>query len=64
VKKITPLIRNHIFKILGNGKTVSIWEEKIMGKDPLNLQPGLEDIQIWMNERDLKTLHSISRWEK
>ena len=37
VKKITPLIRNHISKSSGNGKTISIWEGRIMGKEPLNL---------------------------
>jgi len=37
VKKIIPLIRNHISKNLGNGKTVTIWEDRIMGREPLNL---------------------------
>lgn len=46
VKKITPLIINHISKIPGNGKTISIWEDKIMGKEAIYLQSGLEDIQI------------------
>lgn len=46
VKKITPLIINHISKIPGNGKTISIWEDRIMGKEPLKLQTRLEDIQI------------------
>lgn len=63
VNKITPLIKNHISKTLGNGKKVLIWEDRIMGKETLNLLPGHEDIQKWMNDRGLKTLYSISKWE-
>lgn len=35
-----------------------------MGKEPLNLQLDLQGIQIWMTERGLNTLHSISTWDQ
>ena len=35
VKRIIPLIRDQISTNPGNAKTISIWEDRIMGKDPL-----------------------------
>lgn len=32
VKKIIPSIRNHISKTPGNGKSIAIWDDRIMGK--------------------------------
>lgn len=64
VKKIIPSIKNHISKTLRNGKSVAIWDDKIMGKEPLNLQRDLPGIQKWMAVRGLNTLHSISAWDQ
>lgn len=64
VKKIIPSIRNHISKTPGNGKSVAIWDDRIMGKEPLNLQQDLLVIQKWMAERGFNTLHSVSAWDQ
>lgn len=45
VKKMIPSINKHISKIPSNRKNVLIWEDRIMGKEPLNLLSGHEDIQ-------------------
>ena len=51
-------------KISGNGKTISIWEDIIMGKEPLKTHPEIEGIQEWMRGKGLNTLHSISLWNQ
>jgi len=38
VKKIIPSIKNHISKTPRNRKSMSIWDDRIMGKEPLNFQ--------------------------
>jgi len=50
----------YISKIPGNGKTISIWEDRVMGKEPLQTHPETEDIQEWMKGKGFNTLHSIS----
>jgi len=64
VKKTIPLMSRYISKILGNGKTISIWEDRIMGKEPLQTHPEIEDIQEWMKDKGFNTLHSISLWNQ
>lgn len=60
VKKIISTINKYIPR---NYKKFMIWDEKIMGKEPLNLLMGHEDIQNWMKSRGFTTLYSISSWE-
>lgn len=64
VKKTIPLMSNYISKIPGNGKTISIWEDRIMGKESLKTHPKIEGIQKWMIGKGLNTLHSISLWNQ
>lgn len=59
MKKAIPLFRNHISKIPGNGKTILIWEDRIMGEEPLKTHLELEGIGKRMIERGLNTLHSM-----
>ena len=63
VKKMIPTISKNISKIPGNGKNIKLWEDRIMGKEPLNLLSCHEDIQNWMKDRGITSLHSISRGE-
>ena len=64
VKRIIPLIRDQISKNPGNGKTISIWEDTIMGKNPLNQQQNLRGLQRWMEEQRFNTLYSILNWDQ
>jgi len=44
VKRIISLIRYQISKNPRNGKIISIWEDRIMGKNPLNQQQNLRGL--------------------
>lgn len=63
VKKIIPLIRDQISKNPGNGKTVAIWEDRIMRRDPLYLKWDLRGLHCWMEEIRINTLYSIYEWD-
>lgn len=64
VKRIIPLIRDQISKNPMNGKTISIWEDRIMGKTPLKQQQNLRKLQRWMEEQIFNTLYSILDWDQ
>ena len=64
VKKVIPLMRSHISKIPSNGKTILIWEDRVMGKDQIQNLPEVEGIQEWLKENGYNTLHSISLWNQ
>ena len=64
VKRIISLIRYQISKNPRNGKIISIWEDRIMGKNPLNQQQNLRGLQRWMEEQSFNTLYSISDWDQ
>ena len=46
-KKFIPQIRDQISKNPGNGKTISIWDDRIMGATPLNC--GVLERYVLMN---------------
>ena len=55
---------NHISKILGNGKTIYICEDRIMVKDPTQDHTEIEGIQEWIKGKGFNTLHTISSWNQ
>lgn len=48
VKRFIPIMGSHISKTPGNGRKTLIWEDIIMGKDPLQDHSKMEVIQEWM----------------
>ena len=64
VKKTIPLMSSYISKTPSNGKTISIWEDRIMGKGPLKTRLEIEGIQEWMKGKGINTLFSISLWNQ
>jgi len=63
IKKIIPQIRDQISKNPGNGKSISIWDDRIMGAAPLNQQQNLRGLKEWMEEKGITSLYSIFEWE-
>eukprot|EP00253_Pinus_taeda_P032576 PITA_32576 len=49
-------------EIPGNGKKIRIWEDSILGNQPLNQVEDLVNIIVWLQARNLKTLWDISNW--
>eukprot|EP00253_Pinus_taeda_P019011 PITA_19011 len=56
IKKVLPQFRENTSKFPGNGKSINIWSDRIMGSKPRNLHQAFRPLQIWMEERNLTTL--------
>jgi hypothetical protein len=57
-------LKENIHWIPGNGKKINIWEDPILGSKPLNQSEGMENIKIWLQNNNRKTLWDISEWEE
>lgn len=60
--KAASMIKEHSFWILGNGKKIFIWTDRIMNKDPIKDRASLTDLRCWMNREGLSSLWDISHW--
>lgn len=57
------LIRQHAHWIPGNGQRIFIWDDNIMGSDPLAEDHSLAALREWMNTENIKTLWDLSLWD-
>ena len=58
-KKTLPYFRTALSFIPGNGKSISIWQDAILGRPP----PHLPRLQDWMTANSLTTIWDIAEWE-
>jgi hypothetical protein len=64
IKKSLPQIKPHISRAPGNGRGISVWDDRIMGSEARGSLPNFRPLQQWMKEANLKTLYDISRWDQ
>ena len=62
-EKALPIIQNHLYWVPGNGKTIDLWEDRIMNDDPLAEDQELRDLSRWMKNAGLVSLWDISNWK-
>ena len=62
--KALPLFQPNLYWIPGNRKKINLWEDAIMGDQPLGQNPGIKNIMDWAQNNNLNTLWDISRWEE
>lgn len=53
---------SNLYWIPGNGKKIRIWEDQILGDQPLNHIEGLANIKFWLQSNNMETLWDISTW--
>eukprot|EP00253_Pinus_taeda_P035966 PITA_35966 len=53
---------NKLYWIPGNGKQIRIWDDPILGDQPLSQMEELSNIKDWLQARNLNTLWDISSW--
>jgi hypothetical protein len=58
------LIQDNLYWILGNGKIIKIWEDRIMNEDPLADVQELQELRLWMKNAGLAFLWDISVWKE
>ena len=61
--KACPLINAHAYSILGNGKRINLWIDRIMNNEPLGDYSSLQALRRWMNETGMGSLWDISVWQ-
>ena len=49
-----------LYWIPGNGKKIKVWEDSILGDQPLNQMAEIENIKVWLHANNLENLWDIS----
>ena len=45
--------KEQLYRIPGNGKRIRLWEDKIMGLQPLSLAPDIADLHNWLIQKGI-----------
>ena len=61
-KRALPHFTSKLTWILGNGAKIKIWEDSILGDQPLNELNDLGNIKAWLMAKNYSTLWNISAW--
>eukprot|EP00253_Pinus_taeda_P001792 PITA_01792 len=64
IKKSLPQFKPHISRAPGNGRGISVWDDRIMGSEARGALPKFRPLQQWMMQANLKTLYDISQWDQ
>eukprot|EP00253_Pinus_taeda_P012315 PITA_12315 len=54
----------HLYWIPGNGRKIKMWDDSIMGDQPMKQVSDLANIKEWLQARNLHTLWDISIWKE
>jgi hypothetical protein len=55
--------KEHLYRIPRNGKRTWLWEDKIMGLQPLKSVPDFADLCVWLIQQGIQMLADISSWD-
>ena len=61
-KKAIPYFTPMLTWIPGNGAKIQIWNDSILGEQPLHEVHELDNIKAWLNDNNRTTLWDISTW--
>ena len=61
-KRALPFFTSKLMWTPGNGEKIRIWEDLILGDQPLNDSSDLRNIKEWLHARNCSTLKDISSW--
>ena len=57
-----PFKRN-LYWIPGDGKTISIWNDSILGETPIGACSEVENLKRWILNKGVNSLWDLSTWE-
>jgi ribonuclease HI len=52
-----------LYWIPGNGKRIKVWDDSILGEEPLGHHLGIQNIKQWLQEQHVSTLWDLSSWD-
>jgi ribonuclease HI/exonuclease III len=61
--KSSKFFNNSLYKAPGNGKSTYIWQDRIMGRDPLEANQDIAEIRDWLIRAGKIRLFDISMWD-
>eukprot|EP00253_Pinus_taeda_P008792 PITA_08792 len=61
--KSSKFFIKHVYKILGNGKHTHLWNDKIMGKEPLRDNEEIGNLREWLKQAGVNTVFDMSKWD-
>ena len=62
LKALEPF-RSNLYWIPGDGKTIRVWDESIMGDAPLGSCREVEHLRNWLLNKGITLLSDLSQWE-
>ena len=62
-RRAIEFFSQHLYKIPENGRQTFLWEDKILGNTPLNLDNSLNEIKRWLANKELHRLSDIITWD-
>jgi ribonuclease HI/exonuclease III len=61
--KSSTFFNNSLYRVPGNGKRTYIWQDRIMGSEPLEANQDIADIREWLTRTGKIRLYDISMWD-
>lgn len=61
--KSRKFFNQHLYRVPGNDKRINIWNDRIMGNDPLGENEAIMDIREWLLQAGKTRLYDISSWD-
>ena len=55
--------RSLLYWIPGNGKKINLWDDSILGEEPLGYNPEIQNIKQWLKDQHIFTLWDLSAWD-
>eukprot|EP00253_Pinus_taeda_P019238 PITA_19238 len=61
--KSSKFFIKHVYKIPGNGKHTHLWNDRIMGKEPLRDNEEIGNLREWLKQAGVNTVFDLSKWD-
>ena len=62
IKALEPF-KSNLYWIPGDGKTIRIWDDSIMGDAPIGSCVDVDHLKLWLLNKGVKSLWDLSQWE-
>eukprot|EP00253_Pinus_taeda_P008973 PITA_08973 len=62
--KSSKFFIKHVYKIPGNGKLTHLWNDRIMGKEPLRDNEDIANLRDWLKQAGVNIVFDLSKWDQ
>ena len=61
---ILTLVQSESYWVLGNGKKIKFWSDRILGNPSISSLPHMDELSNWEIGNGLVTLYDLSSWDR